>query len=485
MKYLSDILKTTDLIRVSGSTDIAIGKLCFDSRKVEKGDVFVAIKGTASDGHEFIADVIAKGAGVVVCEEWPKVTSTDCTILQVLNSHETLARMSSEYYGRPSEKLNLVGVTGTNGKTTIASLLYQLFTNLGYKCGLLSTINTKVAGKTADATHTTPDPIQINALMAEMVEAGCEYAFMEVSSHAADQRRIGGLKFKGGIFTNLTHDHLDYHKDFKQYLTAKKLFFDALPKDAFALTNADDKNSKVMVQNCKAKVYGYSLKAMSEFKAKISESHLEGNLLHIANRDMWTRLPGVFNAYNILAIYAAARLLNAKEDEVFAEISKLESVSGRFEIIRSKSGTTAIVDYAHTPDALENVLKTIREIKTEDNRLITIVGAGGNRDKTKRPLMARIAASLSDKLVLTSDNPRNEEPEEILNDMKAGLDPVLVRKMVCITDREEAIRATCSFATATDIILVAGKGHETYQDIKGVKHHFDDREVLRKYLEIQ
>jgi UDP-N-acetylmuramoyl-L-alanyl-D-glutamate--2,6-diaminopimelate ligase len=483
VKYLSDILKNTELIRSEGSIDFAMGKLCFDSRKVEKGDVFVAVKGTLSDGHTFIPEVIKKGATAVVCEEWPGKTVIPCTILQVLNSHEALARMASEYYDRPSEKLHLVGVTGTNGKTTIASLLYQLFTNLGYKCGLLSTINTRVAGKTADATHTTPDPLQINALLAEMVEAGCEYAFMEVSSHAAHQRRIGGLKFVGGIFTNLTHDHLDYHHDFREYLNAKKLFFDALPKDAFALINADDRNSKVMVQNCKAKVYSYSVKAMSDFKGKVSESHLEGNLLQIAHRDLWTRLPGVFNAYNILAIFAAASLLKADKDELFAEISKLESVSGRFEIIKSTSGITAIVDYAHTPDALENVLKTINEIRTDENKLITIVGAGGNRDKSKRPLMAKIAASLSDKLVLTSDNPRNEEPESILNDMKAGLDPVLMRKMICITDREEAIRATCSFASKNDIILLAGKGHETYQDIKGVKHHFDDREMLKKYLE--
>jgi UDP-N-acetylmuramoyl-L-alanyl-D-glutamate--2,6-diaminopimelate ligase len=483
VKYLSDILKNIDLIRSSGTLDMAIAKLCFDSRKVEKGDVFVALKGTQSDGHAYISEVIKKGAGVVVCEEWPDIKDGICTILQVLNSHEALARMATAFYDYPSEKLRLVGVTGTNGKTTIATLLYQLFTNLGYKCGLLSTINTRVAGKISDATHTTPDSLQINALLAEMVEAGCEYAFMEVSSHAADQRRIGGLKFAGGIFTNLTHDHLDYHKDFREYLKAKKLFFDALPKDSFALVNADDRNSKVMVQNCKARVYGYSVKSMSDFKAKVSESHLEGNLLHIGHKDLWTRLPGVFNAYNILAIYGAAILLKANADEVFAEISKLESVSGRFEIIKSSSGITAIVDYAHTPDALENVLKTIREIKTDENRLITIVGAGGNRDKTKRPLMAKIAAGLSDKLVLTSDNPRNEEPESILNDMKAGLDPVLVRKMICITDREEAIRATCSFAEKNDIILLAGKGHETYQEIKGVKHHFDDREMLKKYLE--
>jgi UDP-N-acetylmuramoyl-L-alanyl-D-glutamate--2,6-diaminopimelate ligase len=483
VKYLSDILKNIDLIRSAGTLDVEIANLCFDSRKVEKGDVFLALKGTQSDGHAYIAEVINKGAGVIVCEEWPDISHSFCTILQVLNSHETLARMASAFYNFPSEKIRLVGVTGTNGKTTIATLLYQLFTNLGYKCGLMSTINTRVAWKSSDATHTTPDPLQINALLAEMVEAGCEYAFMEVSSHAADQRRIGGLKFAGGIFTNLTHDHLDYHKDFREYLRAKKLFFDALPKDSFALVNTDDKNSKVMVQNCKARVYGYSVKSMSDFKAKVSESHLEGNLLQIGHKDMWTRLPGVFNAYNILAIYGTAVLLKANADEVFAEISKLESVSGRFEIYRSPGGTTAIVDYAHTPDALENVLKTIREIKTDENRLITIVGAGGNRDKTKRPLMAKIAASLSDKLVLTSDNPRNEEPESILNDMKAGLDPVLVRKMICITDREEAIRATCSFAEKNDIILLAGKGHETYQEIKGVKHHFDEREMLRKYLE--
>jgi UDP-N-acetylmuramoyl-L-alanyl-D-glutamate--2,6-diaminopimelate ligase len=483
VKYLTDILKSTDLIRSAGSMDIAVGKLCFDSRKVEKGDVFVALKGTQSDGHTFISEVIKKGASVVVCEEWPDVQANNCTILQVLNSHETLARMASGFYDFPSEKLRLVGVTGTNGKTTIASLLYQLFTNLGYKCGLLSTINTRVAGKTSEATHTTPDPIQINALLAEMVLAGCEYAFMEVSSHAAHQRRIGGLKFAGGIFTNLTHDHLDYHKDFREYLMAKKLFFDALPKEAFALVNADDKNSKVMVQNCRAKIYSYSIKAMSDFKGKVTESHIEGNLLQIGHKEVWTRLPGIFNAYNILAIFGAASLLKANTDEIFAGISKLDSVSGRFEIIKSPAGITAIVDYAHTPDALENVLKTIREIKTDENRLITIVGAGGNRDKTKRPLMAKIAASLSDKLILTSDNPRNEEPECILNDMKAGLDPVLVKKMISITDREEAIRATCSFAEKNDIILLAGKGHETYQEIKGIRHHFDDREMLRKYLE--
>ncbi len=483
MRTLADIIKNINIIRSEGAMDIAIGKICFDSRLVRESDVFVALKGTQSDGHAFIPDVISKGAAVVVCEEWPNCKDVKCTILQVVNSHETLAVMASEYYGRPSEKLRLVGVTGTNGKTTIASLLYQLFTNLGYKCGLLSTINTRIAGKISEATHTTPDAIQINFLLSQMVEAGCEYAFMEVSSHAAHQRRIGGLYFSGGIFTNLTHDHLDYHKDFREYLMAKKLFFDALPKGAFALVNTDDKNSKVMVQNCKAKVYGYSVKGMSDFKGKVAESHLDGNLLLIGNRELWTRLPGVFNAYNILAIFGAASLLKADTDELFTEISKLDSVSGRFEILRSAGGITAIVDYAHTPDALENVLKTIREIKTDENRLITIVGAGGNRDKTKRPVMARIAASLSDKLILTSDNPRNEEPESILNDMKAGLDPVLVRKMISITDREEAIRATCSFAEKSDIILVAGKGHETYQEIKGVKHHFDDHEMLKKYLE--
>ena len=483
MMSLTGILQGTVVIRSSGSTDIPVGKLCFDSRKVEKGDVFIAVKGTQSDGHSYIHEVMSKGAAAVVVEEWPEKEDGRCIVVQVLNSHEALARMASEYYGRPSGKLKLTGVTGTNGKTTIATLLYQLFTNLGYQCGLLSTINTRVGKKIAEATHTTPDPLQINALLAEMVDAGCEYAFMEVSSHAAHQRRIGGLIFAGGIFTNLTHDHLDYHKNFRDYLMAKKLFFDALPADAFALINADDKNSKVMVQNTKARVYSYSVKAVSDFKARVAESHLEGNLLITDNREIWTRLPGTFNAYNILAIMAAAILLKAGKEEVYREISRLESASGRFEIIRSAGGVTAIVDYAHSPDALENVLKTINDIRTAENRLITIVGAGGNRDKTKRPLMAKIAATLSDKLVLTSDNPRNEEPEDILNDMKAGLDAVLERKMICITDREEAIRATCGFAEKNDIILVAGKGHETYQDIRGVKHHFDDREMLRKYLE--
>ncbi|MCB8995013.1 MAG: UDP-N-acetylmuramoyl-L-alanyl-D-glutamate--2,6-diaminopimelate ligase [Bacteroidales bacterium] len=465
-----------------GDPDTGIANLCFDSRKAGKGDLFFALKGTQSDGHLFIPELVKKGVSAVVCEDWPDINEGECTVIQVLNSHEALAQMASEYYGRPSEKLQLVGVTGTNGKTTIATLLYHLFTGLGYKCGLISTIKTEVAGKSAPASHTTPDPLQINSLLKEMTEAGCEYAFMEVSSHAAHQRRIGGLRFAGGIFTNLTHDHLDYHKTFRDYLMAKKMFFDALPPDAFALMNADDKNSKILTQNCKAKIHSYSLKAMSDFKGKIAESYLEGNLIILENKELWTQLPGVFNAYNILAIYGAARLLNADKDEVSAGISKLQSVAGRFEVMRSESGTTAIVDYAHTPDALENVLKTIREIRNGENRIITIVGAGGNRDKTKRPLMARIAASLSDKLILTSDNPRDEEPETIINDMKTGLDPVLERKAISITDREEAIRATCSFAESTDIILLAGKGHETYQEIKGVKHHFDDKEMLRKYL---
>lgn len=484
MISLEEILIGIPVVRTSGSLQTEVLNLRFDSRMVGPGDVFIALRGTQSDGHDYIPDVVAKGAKAVIFEEWPEMILPGCSLVQVVNSHAALGMMASAWYGHPSRKLRLVGVTGTNGKTTIATLLYDLFTSLGYKCGLLSTIQTRVAGKTGPATHTTPDPLQINSLLAEMAGTGCEYAFMEVSSHAAHQHRIAGLNFTGGIYTNLTHDHLDYHIDFNGYLKAKKMFFDALPSEAFALVNYDDRNGKVMVQNCKAKVYGYSLKTMSDFKARVSECHLEGNLLLLGNREVWTRLPGVFNAYNIMAVFGSALLLKANEEEVISNISQLNSVNGRFEVIRSGRGITAIVDYAHTPDALENVLRTIREIMKPENRIITVVGAGGNRDRTKRPLMAKIAAGLSDKLVLTSDNPRNEDPDSIISEMNAGLDKGLREKTISITDREEAIRAVCSFAVKNDIILVAGKGHETYQEIKGERYHFDDREMIRKYLVI-
>jgi UDP-N-acetylmuramoyl-L-alanyl-D-glutamate--2,6-diaminopimelate ligase len=483
MESLKKILKNVDVISVTGSLEIRVGNICFDSRKLVADDVYVAVKGTQVNGHNFISDVVKKGVLAIVCEEMPVEIKMNCSYIKVRDSHKALAIMSSNYYDHPSEMLNLVGVTGTNGKTTIASLLYSLFTDLGYKCGLLSTIQTLVAGKPGLATHTTPDPLQINSLLSEMTKAGCEFVFMEVSSHAADQKRIAGLLFRGGIFTNLSHDHLDYHKDFMAYRDAKKSFFDNLPPTAFALVNADDKNGGVMIQNTKAKTYTYGIKSMADFRVKVLESHFAGNLLQISNKELWTRLPGVFNAYNIIAIYGAAKILGAGEDQILENLSKQESVNGRFQIIRSKEGITAIVDYAHTPDALEKVLLTIREISTSVNRIITIVGAGGNRDKTKRPLMAHVAAELSDKVVLTSDNPRDEEPESIINDMKSGLDKKLMKKVISITDREEAIKAICAFAGKYDIILIAGKGHETYQEIKGRKKHFDDRELVKKYFE--
>lgn len=482
MKNLREILTDSQPVSYVGNPDIEIHSVCFDSRTAGKGDLFVALRGTRMDGHEFIPTVVKNGVAAVVCESMPEEFNANVCYILVKDSHKSLGLLASAFYGYPSHHIRLLGVTGTNGKTTVATILYRLFRSLGYKSGLFSTIEVMIEENTRPASHTTPDPVQINQTLAEMVAKGCEYAFMEVSSHAAEQKRIAGLKFAGGIYTNLTHDHLDYHPSFHDYLLAKKSFFDALPQEAFALINADDKNGRVMVQNTKARILSYGIKSVSDFHARVIETHIEGNHLQIGNQEMWTQLPGVFNAYNILAVYGAAVSLGISEELVMKALSQQSSVPGRFEVVSSERGITGIVDYAHTPDALENVLKTIKEINTDGRNVITIVGAGGNRDKTKRPLMAGIAARNSNKLVITSDNPRDEDPASIIKDMLQGLDPVLLKKTITITDREEAIRTVCAFAQKGDIILLAGKGHETYQEVKGVKTHFDDREMLAKYL---
>ena len=452
--------------------------LQFDSRKCTDGSVFFAVRGTQVDGHDYIAKAIENGAKAVVCEHLPETQAEGVKYHVVDNSAKALGLAASAYYGNPSEKLHLVGVTGTNGKTTIATLLYRLFTDAGYMCGLLSTIENIIGTKVVPSTHTTGDQLELNALLSQMVEAGCEYAFMEVSSHSIDQDRIAGLHFDGGIFTNLTQDHLDYHKTLANYRDAKKKFFDNLPATAFALTNLDDKNGMVMLQNTKATKKTYSLKHDADFKGLLMESYFDGMELKINGKAVSTYLVGRFNAYNLLAIYGAATLLGMPEEEVLQEVSKLHSASGRFQMVNSKDGIVGIVDYAHTPDALENVLSTINEIRTHNETLITVAGAGGNRDSDKRPKMAAAAVKLSDRLIITSDNPRFEEPEEIIRQMKAGVPGEYYNKVLCITDRREAIRTAVALAKKGDIILVAGKGHETYQDVKGVKHHFDDREEL-------
>ncbi|MBR6439614.1 MAG: UDP-N-acetylmuramoyl-L-alanyl-D-glutamate--2,6-diaminopimelate ligase [Bacteroidales bacterium] len=452
--------------------------LQFDSRKCTDGSVFFAVRGTQVDGHDYIAKAIENGAKKIVCEKMPETLADGVEYFVVENSAKTLGLAASEYYGRPSEKLHLVGVTGTNGKTTIATLLYRLFTDAGYVCGLLSTIENIVGKNVVPSTHTTGDQLELNSLLAQMVEAGCEYAFMEVSSHSIDQDRIAGLHFAGGIFTNLTQDHLDYHKTLANYRDAKKKFFDNLPATAFALTNLDDKNGMVMLQNTKATKKTYSLKHDADFKGLVMESYFDGMELKINNKAVSTYLVGRFNASNLLAIYGAASLLGMPEEEVLQEVSKLHSAAGRFQMVSSKDSIVGIVDYAHTPDALENVLSTINEIRTHNETLITVAGAGGNRDADKRPKMAAAAVKLSDRLIITSDNPRFEEPEEIIRQMKAGVPGECYNKVLCITDRREAIRTAVALAKRGDIILVAGKGHENYQDVKGVKHHFDDREEL-------
>lgn len=480
MKNLTDILVNTAIEKLIGKNNIAINNIIFDSRNVSKGDIFVAVSGTQSDGHSFIQTAIEKGAIVIICENIPEQINSSVTYIKVKNSSQTLGIIASNYFDNPSVKLNLIGITGTNGKTTTATLSYYLARKLGYKAGLISTVRNYINKKEIIATHTTPDAVSINKLLAEMVAEGCEYCFMEVSSHAIVQNRISGLTFTGGIFTNITHDHLDYHKTFDEYLKAKKTFFDNLPESAFALVNIDDKNGKVMLQNTVAKKQSYSLKSYSDFKCKVMESHFDGMLLKIDNNELWTKLIGGFNAYNLLAVYAVAILLKQNKEEILTAISSLITVDGRFEYFTSRTGITAIIDYAHTPDALMNVLNTINEIRAGNGVLLTVVGAGGNRDKTKRPVMGKISAELSDKVILTSDNPRNEIPEEIINEIYEGVDPHNRRKVVKITDRREAIKTASMLAQKNDIILIAGKGHENYQEINGVRHHFDDKEIINE-----
>ena len=469
-------------LSISGNMDIDISGIAIDSRKVQKGYLFIAMKGTQVDGHQYIGKAIELGATAILAEEEPTTKTEGVTYIIVASTENVVGNVATTFYGKPSEHLRLVGVTGTNGKTTIATLLYNMFRKMGHKVGLLSTVCNYIEDEAVPASHTTPDPIELNSLLARMVDAGCEYAFMECSSHAIHQKRIGGLKFAGGIFTNLTRDHLDYHKTFQNYRDAKKAFFDALPKDAFAVVNADDKNGMVMVQNTKAVVKTYSTRAMADFKARILECHFGGMYLEIDGREVGVQFIGKFNVSNLLAVYGAAVMLGKEPEDILVVMSTLKSVNGRLDPIQSPEGWTAIVDYAHTPDALENVLNAIHEVLSGNGKVITVCGAGGNRDKGKRPLMAQEAVRQSDKVVITSDNPRFEEPQDIINDMIAGLDKEQMKKVVCIADRREAIRTASMMAGKGDVILIAGKGHEDYQEIKGVEHHFDDHEVVRELL---
>jgi UDP-N-acetylmuramoyl-L-alanyl-D-glutamate--2,6-diaminopimelate ligase len=482
MMVLEKVLTNIEIVSFDGNRNINVSGIVFDSRKVIKDCLFIAVRGTKTNGHEFIKVAISSGATAVICESLPGNPDKNVSWIVTDDSSKALGVAASNFYGNPSSSLKLTGVTGTNGKTTIATLLYRMLTGLGYKCGLFSTVCNYVIDKELPATHTTPDPVQLNMLLSEMVESGCEYAFMEISSHSVDQKRIAGLKFAGGIFTNLTHDHLDYHKTFDNYLAAKKGFFDSLPKDAFALINSDDRNGKVMVQNCPASKYTYSTRSMADFRCTVIEQRFEGMGLKIDGEEVWTRFVGDFNASNLLAVYGASLLLGGEKKEILTILSDLRSVAGRLEMIYSPSGISGIVDYAHTPDALLNVIETINKIRQGDRQLITVVGAGGDRDKTKRPKMAEISARGSSKLIMTSDNPRTEDPEKILDDMEAGITPEIRKKVLRIADRREAIKTAVMLAGTGDVILVAGKGHETYQEIKGVKHHFDDREELAKAL---
>ena len=483
MKQLKDILYKVHIEAVHGATDITISKIEFDSRKIELNDVFVAIRGTLSDGHDYIEKALSLGVIAVICEEFPSVLVNGVTYIKVKDSNEALAFLAANYYENPSENIRLVGVTGTNGKTTIASLLYQLFKKAGYKVGLLSTVKIMVDEQEFKATHTTPDSLTINKFLDLMVQEGCEFCFMEVSSHGVHQKRTEALRFEGGVFTNLSHDHLDYHNTFAEYRDVKKSFFDNLPKSAFAITNIDDKNGLVMLQNTKAKKLTYALKSYADYKAQILENQLSGLLLKINDNEVWVKLIGSFNAYNLLAIYGVAVELGIEKVEALRLLSELESVSGRFQFIVSDSKITAIVDYAHTPDALENVLKTIEDIRTKNEQLITVVGCGGDRDKTKRPIMANIASSMSDKAIFTSDNPRTENPETIIEEMEKGVEPQNFKKTVSILDRKQAIKTACQLANPNDIILIAGKGHETYQEINGVRHDFDDLQIVTELLQ--
>ena len=481
---LSELLRNVTTISLIGNSEADITGVDIDSRKVERGHLFVAIKGTQTDGHRFIPKAIASGATAVLCEDLPEERQEGVTYVKVESTEEAVGPVATMFYGEPSKHLKLVGVTGTNGKTTIATLLYNMFRKFGYKCGLLSTVCNYIEGEAIPADHTTPDPIELNYLLSKMVQAGCDYAFMECSSHAIAQKRIGGLKFAGGLFTNLTRDHLDYHKTFENYRDAKKAFFDGLDKDAFAITNADDKNGAIMVQNTKAQVKTYSTRSMADFRARIIECHFEGMYLEINGREVGVQFIGKFNVSNLLAVYGAAVMLGKAPEDILVVLSTLKSVAGRLEPIRSAEGVTAIVDYAHTPDALENVLNAIHEVLDgKGGQVITVCGAGGNRDKGKRPLMAQEAVKQSSRVIITSDNPRFEEPQDIINDMLAGLDQKQMKKVIAIVDRKEAIKTAVMLAQKGDVILIAGKGHEDYQEIKGVKHHFDDREVVREIFQ--
>jgi UDP-N-acetylmuramoyl-L-alanyl-D-glutamate--2,6-diaminopimelate ligase len=481
---LKKILYKVSLTSSFGDMDTEVKGMTFDSRKVVPGFVFIAVTGTVSDGHAFIQKAIDSGARVIVCERLPEAINENITYVTVKSSGQALGIMASNFYGNPSEHLKLVGVTGTNGKTTTVTLLYQLFSALGYNVGLISTVENRIIDEAVPSTHTTPDPIQLNELLKRMVTAGCSHAFMEVSSHAVDQERIAGLKFTGALFTNITHDHLDYHKTFENYIKAKKKFFDELNSEGFALVNADDKRGMVMLQNTKASKYTFGLKKMVDYKARIITNSLEGLELEVAGKNVWFKMIGDFNAYNLLGVYAAALLLGEESDDVLLHLSALNGAPGRFERVLPGSKITAIVDYAHTPDALKNVLETIGAFRTGNEQVITVLGCGGNRDKTKRPLMASIACKLSDKVVLTSDNPREEDPMQIIREMQSGVLPTEVRKTLVLADREEAIKTACMMAKENDIVLVAGKGHETYQEIKGVKYPFDDRLVMERMLKL-
>ncbi len=484
MAILKDILYKVPITSASGGTDVDINAICFDSRKVKEGSLFIAIKGTQSDGHGFIDKAISLGAVAIVAEKLPEVISDKATYVTVKDSAQALGIIASNFYGNPSEKLKLVGVTGTNGKTTVATLLYKLFSSLGYRCGMLSTVVNKIVDKDIVSTHTTPDPIQINELLVAMLDAGCTHCFMEVSSHAVAQGRIAGLHFIGALFTNITHDHLDYHRTFESYIRAKKGFFDGLSSDAFALVNIDDKRGMVMLQNTKAQKKTFALKKMADYKAKIITNSIEGLELEIGERNVWFKLIGDFNAYNLLTVYGAACLMGEDSDTILLRLSALTTAPGRFELVLPGSKFTAIVDYAHTPDALKNVLETIEHFRTGQEQVIAVVGCGGDRDKTKRPLMAAVACKYSNKIIFTSDNPRSEDPLEIIKEMQTGVGPTDAKKTLVMVDREEAIKTACMLAKEKDIIIVAGKGHENYQEIKGVKHPFDDKEVLTRMLKM-
>ncbi|HPW64084.1 MAG TPA: UDP-N-acetylmuramoyl-L-alanyl-D-glutamate--2,6-diaminopimelate ligase [Cyclobacteriaceae bacterium] len=484
MAELKDILYRVHITSTSGSMNVDVKGICFDSRKVRPGYLFVAVKGTQSDGHAFIEKSVADGAIAIIAEKLPESISDKITYVTVKDSAKALGIVAANFYGNPSAKIKLIGVTGTNGKTTVATLLFKLFTSLGYRCGMLSTVVNRIVDKDIAATHTTPDPIQINELLVKMLEEKCTHCFMEVSSHAAAQGRIEGLQYTGALFTNITHDHLDYHHTFESYIRAKKIFFDGLSAEAFALVNVDDKRGMVMLQNCKAKKQTYGLKKMADFKGKIITNSIEGLELEIGDRNVWFKLIGDFNAYNLLAVYGTACLLGEDPELVLMRLSALTGASGRFELVMPGSKFTAIVDYAHTPDALKNVLETIEHFRSGSEQVIAVVGCGGDRDRTKRPLMAAIACKYSNKVIFTSDNPRSEDPMEIIREMQKGVGPSEAKKTLVMVDREEAIKTACMMAKEKDIILVAGKGHENYQEIKGVKHPFDDKEVLTRMLKM-